>query len=151
VIAGGPFREAGDLLSHHRAHAAAHEAKVHHSNRHRDPFQASQPCQDGILELGALLVGGQALGVGLLVEKVQGIRGSQVFVQGLPGSGIQKLFQPLWSCNAMVMPTARADLPVLLQILGVGQGVTGRTLLPEAIGNFSHLTLFVEGAATCQV
>jgi hypothetical protein len=51
----------------------------------------------------------------------------------------------------MVMPTARADLPVLLQILGVGQSVTGRTLLPEAVGNLSYLTLFVEGAATCQV
>ena len=78
VAAGsGGFDQAGELLAHHRAHRAAHEAEVHHPQGQGQAASAAEAGDDGIEQTGALLAVPQPIGVAAPILEGQRIGGGQ--------------------------------------------------------------------------
>ena len=126
-----PLDLPGDQLAGHRAHGPTHEGEVERADLHRTPVDGGTACQVCIGFAGLGLGRFQPCGVGLAVDEIQGVEGSQLGIMTDEAVRVDQTCQPLRSRQAQVVPASAADLLAVFQVLLVQHGLARRTLGPE--------------------
>jgi hypothetical protein len=130
-----PLEHAGDLLAHHRAHAAAHEAELEDAEGHRQALDASHAGAQRIVEAGRLLRRLQAVLVLLGVLEAQGVDGLQLLVGLHEAVLVEQEVDPAVGAERVVVAAARADPGVALDLLVVEDLGAALALAPHPLGD----------------
>jgi hypothetical protein len=127
------------FFAHDRTHAAAHEAKIHHTQGDREAFDFAAAGGDRVGQAGFFLGLFNSIAVGFAIVKLQGVGGPNVFVQSLPGTAIDQLADAFFTGNPLVVAAFQADHLVGAQVFGIGDRSTGVAFSPESVRNLPLL------------
>ena len=128
-----PVHSASHLFTHHRAHAAADEGKIHHRQDGRDGFHPGRAGDDRLVQAGLLFGVFQAVRVPLAVLEAQRVHGLDVRVELLEGAFVGQKLDVVVCANSEVELAVGAHELVPFQLAPVDDLTTLFALQPEPI------------------
>ena len=135
VVAGGPLDAAGELLAHHRAHAAHDEGRIGDAEGHAPGADHAGAGHGGVFQAGPLLLVLELLLIGAFVDELQRIGRLEVGVPFLEGAFVEELADPLPGRDVPVVIALGADAQPLLGLLAEDGGLAAGAAHPQALGH----------------